>query len=171
MSNFYLSLNSSPLSNTTSTSHKILLYHYQSLSIFSLMMRYNHRLLLLVDETNMNPLYDPYQEIQQDLDIYSEIICREASYEIQIEKETEIDRNMTELEISLEETEPINEIEKIIIQKIVQAFPKNATARVRSAIEAIELSMSFYNEVRISFYFFLLFLRFGRRENMPLMKS
>lgn len=108
----------------------------------------------------MSPVYDPYSEIQQDLDQFGLYSCN-ISYQDYLPSQFNnfnynsenndpgsidtiiVESNQTNIYI----TNYVNEYEKIIIQKILRRFPNNLIYRIQNGSKAIQLSIQLYNEI------------------------
>ena len=128
---------------------KIYVYLFQVMEVWWKISENNPIEILSIEVTNMSPLYDPYSEIQQDLDQFG-LYCCNISYQDylpsqQFDDVTEIiiENNQTNIFI----TNYFNENEKLIINNILKKFPNNLLDRIQNGSRAIQQSISLYETV------------------------
>jgi hypothetical protein len=139
---------------------KALLYFHQLYDLWvNTILPQPHYLsiVLSIEETNMNPLYNPYREMQEDLDYHAFYSCNISYYDhlqyhhqqvqVQPQQSQQQGRGDGFDDVVFDEIVPINEIEQKLLQEIYERFPKNLTARIQSGREAIELSIHFFDLV------------------------
>lgn len=113
-------------------------------------------IVLSIEETNMNPLYNPYQEMVYDLDYYGYYSCNISYYDhlqywynhIHTSSSSSSTNDIIPFDdILFEQIIPVNEIEKNLLQEIYQKFPKNLPERIQDGLQSIEKSLSYYDMV------------------------
>jgi hypothetical protein len=112
-------------------------------------------IVLSIEETNMNPLYNPYKDMQEDLDYHGYYSCNISYYDHLQHQQHSLQRQTQGQQqeesgfddVLFNEIVPINAIEKQLLREIYEKFPINLSERIRSGREAIELSIAFFDLV------------------------
>ena len=130
---------------------KVILYFYELYDLWVTTILPQPRYLsivLSIEETNMNPLYNPYHEMQDDLDYHGYYSCNISYYDhVRYHHQQGVEDSFDD--ISFPQIVPINEIEEELLKDIYEKFPKNLSERIQSGRKAIELSIQFFDLVSV----------------------
>jgi hypothetical protein len=112
------------------------------------------QIVLSIEETNMNPLYDPYREMIEDLDAYGLYSCQLGYYDhVQYEQQSGGQAERDTLhgtlfdDIKFHEIVPLDGVEEGLLRESYQSLPSSLMERVRNGQKAAELAIHFYDLV------------------------
>jgi hypothetical protein len=108
----------------------------------------------------MNPLYDPYKEMLDDLDPYALSACQLRYFDHLQDERQEQQQQTVAAEVStfervefddikFDELIPLDKVEEDLLQEIYQKFPRKLLERVQSGQRAAELAIHFYDLVTL----------------------